>query len=170
MGIHLFNPPEPRCNPVRTPANNTSLGTSWRCGNCKCVPTAWKLTVPSAGRFLAERVGTFLLMRVDPRTAVECAWETTVASDLTSPGPLWRLRWGTPPNTALINGEWWIVESGETGPDGPLFLFLHEGEGGLLTDYTWRCLGPNTLTFTLQDGEDEAPGDPVSVSIEPYWK
>lgn len=167
MGI-LFNPPEPNCNPSRTPAANVE-GTDWRCGNCCCVPTAWKLTVPAAGRLLPERVGDFLLTRSDPHLATSCAWRSDPLDNTLFSGPMWRLRWGEVPDTVLINGERWIVESGDESPPGsPLFVFVHSGEGDDLNDYTWECLGRNTLNFQLLDGQTEDPGDPVSVTVEPF--
>jgi len=58
MGIWHFNPPEPCCNPATRkeikfgetkPFGGEDVaiqGLQGVCGNCKCVPSHWKLTVP----------------------------------------------------------------------------------------------------------------------------
>ncbi len=169
MAIHIFNPAEPRGNPVRSPASTRNPFISWTCGGCKCVPEGWKLTVPPAGNLNDKHVGDFILRRDDPKLSKGCEWTSMEENTLFSGGPLWRMKWGQPFNVTLAAGLMWVIETGETGPLGPTSQFIRIGSTGN-KDPTFRCLGKNTFEFILQDGDTESSGDPVSVSIESYWR
>ena len=172
MCIHLFNPPEPSCQPV-TPRDYLALPSQPSlCGTCQCVPKYWQIfgtAKPGASAYTQLYMAQILRRDLTAFNNFGHACQWVSLFDL------------FPVTGSHQFGSIVLLAAGSTGPWTVTFTGLDypdpiptdiEGYSqqafGFPDTRPQRCLNPNTLYHTGL-GSGNFDHMPDSIVVQPFW-